>query len=305
MSCTTTGVDESARRVKIDALAENGDPHASEQRYHACHAGGMRDRVVVGSWVGQAPAESEAESGANQVAAQPEEPVSDPDPEAEAEPEPEPVADAPSPRETAARQPGEGPRMEDQVQAEPEEEEEEEDRFRLFYLEISAGYVWSNLGVIKNENFVPDIQKIEGSGYGFGAGAGFFISFLTLGIQAEWARHGAFDLGTVTLDLGIRLPTPHLEPYLRAGIGYAWLSNLDNFQEEGDAAIRGVAVDIGLGFDYMISPLVAVGIGGDMSLFNVRRKGVSGRPTTDIVLEDDGDAIGIQVSALLQLNLHF
>ncbi len=274
----------------------------------------------------QAPAESEAESGANQVAAQPEEPVSEPEPEpepapeaeAEAEPEAEaeaeagvgreaaPEADAaPSPRETAARQPGEGPRMEDQVQAEPEEAEEEEDRFRLFYLEISAGYVWSNLGVIKNENFVPDIQKIEGSGYGFGAGAGFFISFLTLGIQAEWARHGAFDLGTVTLDLGIRLPTPHLEPYLRAGIGYAWLSNLDNFQEEGDAAIRGVAVDIGLGFDYMISPLVAVGIGGDVSLFNVRRKGVSGRPTTDIVLEDDGDAIGIQVSALLQLNLHF
>lgn len=269
----------------------------------------------------QAPAESE---GANQVAAQPEESVSEPDPEPEAEPAPEAEAEAepdpatepaaeaeleadaaPSPRETAARQPGEGPRMEDQVQAEPEEAEEEEDRFRLFYLEISAGYVWSNLGVIKNENFVPDIQKIEGSGYGFGAGAGFFISFLTLGIQAEWARHGAFDLGTVTLDLGIRLPTPHLEPYLRAGIGYAWLSNLDNFQEEGDAAIRGVAVDIGLGFDYMISPLVAVGIGGDVSLFNVRRKGVSGRPTTDIVLEDDGDAIGIQVSALLQLNLHF
>ena len=194
--------------------------------------------------------------------------------------------------------------MEDQVEEDPAEEEEE-DRFRVFYLEVSAGYVWSNLGVIKNENFVPEIQKIEGSGYGFGAGAGFFVSFVTLGLQAEWARHGAFDLGTVTLDLGIRLPTPHLEPYLRVGIGYAWLANMDDFQLEDDDPIRGVAVDIGLGFDYMISPLVAIGVGGDVALFNVRRQGVSGRPTTDIVLEDDGDAIGIQVSAMLQLNLHF
>lgn len=224
---------------------------------------------------------------------------------ADSEPVSEPHVDpAPTPEDTARRQRHEGPRMEDQV-AEEADEEEEEDRFRLFYLEISAGYVWSHLGVIRNENFVPDIQKVKGSGYGFGAGFGFFVSFITLGVQAEWARHGAFDLGTVTLDLGIRLPTPHLEPYLRAGIGYAWLANMDQFQDEDDAAIRGVAVDVGLGFDYMITPLVAVGIAADAALFNVRRKGVSGRPTTDIVLEEDGDAIGIQVSALLQLNLHF
>ena len=223
----------------------------------------------------------------------------------EAPPQRETPEVAPTPARTARAAPAPGPRDEDTDGDSEAVDDEEEDRFRVFYLEVSAGYVWSNLGVIKNENFVPEIQKIKGSGYGFGAGAGFFVSFLTLGVQAEWARHGAFDLGTVTLDLGIRLPTPHLEPYLRAGIGYAWLSNMDEFQDEDDAAIRGVAVDIGLGFDYMISPLVAVGIAGDVALFNVRRRGVSGRPTTDIVLEDDGDAIGIQVSALLQLNLHF
>lgn len=265
------------------------------------------------SWVSaQAPSESaSSESASTESEAEPDaiaEPVDEveqSEPEPVAESEPERVDPTPTPEDTARRQPMEGPRLDDQVIEEPQEEEEEEDRFRVFYLEVAAGYVWSNLGVIKNENFVPDVQKIDGSGYGFGAGAGFFVSFVTLGIQAEWARHGSFDLGTVTLDLGIRLPTPHLEPYLRAGIGYAWLSNMDDFQDEDDAAIRGVAVDIGLGFDYMISPLVAVGVGGDVALFNVRRQGVSGRPTTDIVLEDDGDAIGIQVSAMVQLNLHF
>jgi len=260
------------------------------------------------SWVSaQAPSESastESEAEPDAIA-EPVDEVEQSEPEPVAESEPERVDPTPTPEDTARRQPMEGPRLDDQVTEEPQEEEEEEDRFRVFYLEVAAGYVWSNLGVIKNENFVPDVQKIDGSGYGFGAGAGFFVSFVTLGIQAEWARHGSFDLGTVTLDLGIRLPTPHLEPYLRAGIGYAWLSNMDDFQDEDDAAIRGVAVDIGLGFDYMISPLVAVGVGGDVALFNVRRQGVSGRPTTDIVLEDDGDAIGIQVSAMVQLNLHF
>ena len=31
---TSPRIDQSARGVEIDALTENGDPHASEQRYH-------------------------------------------------------------------------------------------------------------------------------------------------------------------------------------------------------------------------------------------------------------------------------
>ncbi|MEM1415190.1 MAG: hypothetical protein AAGH15_09830 [Myxococcota bacterium] len=224
----------------------------------------------------------------------------------------------PTPEE-AARTTTEVPPAEagDEASADENEEEEDDgDRLRLFYLEVSAGYSWINLGAIRNDNLVPDIEQIKSSGYAVGAGFGFFVSFLTLGIQAEVARHDGFDFGTAVLDLGIRIPTPLVEPYIRAGLGFAWLFNPSGglFEDaagavwEGRQAIRGVVLDVGLGFDFMINELVAIGVGADASLFNVRRSGADGSDVlspTSIRLEDDGDSIGVQVSALLQLSLHF
>lgn len=190
---------------------------------------------------------------------------------------------------------------------EAEDEEEEEDRFRFAYLEVSGGMSWINLAVINQDNFIPEFETLKGTGFAVGGGAGFFLSFVTLGLQAEYANHDGFDVGVVALDLGIRIPTPHIEPYLRVGVGYAWLFNLDGMMWPADVgSIRGVCADIGLGFDFMITHLIAVGIGVDAALFNVRRSGVSGAPRVGtVVLEEDGDAVGVQVSALAQLNLHF
>jgi len=217
-----------------------------------------------------------------------------------------------TPRRAAATNASRAPRRRPAAVPTDDEPEEEEDRFRFAYLEASVGYSWINMAVIKQENFVPEFQTLEGSGFAVGGGAGFFISFVTLGLQAEWANHNGFDVGTVSLDLGIRIPTPFIEPYLRAGLGYVWLFDLEASDPmTGDQlwteapSIRGVVVDIGLGFDFMITPLVAVGIGADVALFNVSRSG--GNPTNPgmVTLEDDGDAVGVQVSALAQLNLHF
>ena len=158
---------------------------------------------------------------------------------------------------------------------------------------------------MREDNLIPDIDTLDDSGYAIGGGAGFFVSFITLGVQAEVAMHSNFSLGTVLLDLGIRLPTKHLEPYLRFGIGYAWLFN-NSLIPGMDLTIRGVAANFGIGFDYMISPLVAIGIGGDATVFNVRRNGINGAPViTNVDLSEEGDAIGLQVSVLGQLSLHF
>jgi hypothetical protein len=178
-------------------------------------------------------------------------------------------------------------------------------RRRFFYLEASAGYSWVKLGLIRENNLVPDVERLNDTGYAIEGGAGFFVSFITLGIQAEVAMHSNFNLGTVLLDLGIRLPTKHLEPYFRFGIGYAWLFN-SNLIPGVNETIRGVAANLGIGFDYMVSPLFAIGVGGDATLFNVRRSGVNGVPAiTDIDISEEGDAIGLQISALVQLSLHF
>lgn len=233
--------------------------------------------------------------------------------------DPSPSTQAPAPQESvapaaAARAQSRNPEPRrapppDEPPVEEEELDEDEDdgdRTRLFYVEASAGYTWANLGVVRNDNLVPEIQRLEGHGYALGAGAGFFIKFLTLGLVFEFADHDAFDLGTLTLDLGIRIPTPFIEPYLRVGIGYAWMFGLEEFREESDSPIRGVAVDLGAGFDFQISDLVAIGIGVDVALFNVRRSGVDGAPTSlDIELGEDGDAIGVNVSGLASVSFHF
>lgn len=178
-------------------------------------------------------------------------------------------------------------------------------RRRFFYLEASAGYSWVNLGLVRETNLVADIERLKDTGYAFEVGAGFFVSFITLGIQAEVAMHSNFSLGTVLLDLGIRLPTKHLEPYFRFGIGYAWLFN-SNLIPNVNETIRGVAANLGIGFDYMVSPLFAIGVGADATLFNVRRAGISGVPSPiNVDLSDEGDAIGLQITALVQLSLHF
>ena len=217
---------------------------------------------------------------------------------------------APTPLQAAATEPSRASSPSPAERAD-EEEPEAEDRFRFMYLELSAGYSWINLAVLKEQDFVPEFQKIEGSGFSLGGGAGFFISFLTLGIQADWANHDGFDVGTASLDLGIRIPTPHVEPYLRAGVGYAWLFNLEATDASGAAlwseapTIRGVAFDFGVGLDIMISRLVAIGLGVDVGVFNVNREGGRLANPTGVTLEDNGDAVGIQVSGLVQLNLHF
>lgn len=178
-------------------------------------------------------------------------------------------------------------------------------RLRVFYLELSGGYSWVKLGLLRETNLVPDVTRLNESGYTVGGGLGFFISFVTLGVQAQVARHDSFDLGTVMLDLGIRLPTRHLEPYFRFGIGYAWLFN-NNIIPGMSLDVRGVAANLGFGFDYMITPLIAIGVGADATLFNVRRAGVNGAPIiTSIDLSEDGDAVGVQISALAQLSFHF
>jgi len=190
------------------------------------------------------------------------------------------------------------------------EEDDETDvgrhnRLRLFYLEFSGGYSWVKLGLLREDNLVPDIARLDESGFTVGGGLGFFISFVTLGVHGQMARHDSFDLGTVLLSLGIRLPTRHLEPYLRVGLGYAWLFNNDLIPGQS-MNIRGVAANLGFGFDYMISPLVAIGVGADATVFNVRRGGVSGAPIiSNIDLSEEGDAVGVQISALVQLSLHF
>lgn len=192
--------------------------------------------------------------------------------------------------------------------------EEVEERTRRFYVEVSGGYTWINLAQIRENNLIPEPELMKTQGPAVGGGAGLFWHALTLGAQAELSFHDFFNLGTLAFDIGFRIPTPHVEPYFRAGFGYAWMWNIDpqglGFEMgTGDIpTIHGIVFDLGFGLDVMITDLIAIGVGVDAAGFSLRRKAdslASAIPDPSFDELEPGDALGVQISALAQLSLHF
>ncbi len=194
-----------------------------------------------------------------------------------------------------------------------EEDAEDDDRVRLFYLEVAAGYTWINLGQFRDDNISPEIVRIEGSGVGVSGGAGLQLAFVTLGLQGEWARYPDFDLGTLALDVGFRFPIPLFQPYLRVGLGYGWVLNVDEHGAMGEfpqgvEGIQGLVADAGIGIDITLTDLFSVNLGFDAAFLAVNREpssitGFAGDPT--FVPDADGEALGLQLSLLAGINLRF
>ncbi|MBC7174033.1 MAG: hypothetical protein H5U40_16445, partial [Polyangiaceae bacterium] len=117
------------------------------------------------------------------------------------------------------------------IAPEPEPESparaDDEERFRAFYVEAAVGYTWIDLAQFSSDNLVPDLVRVQGNGLAVAAGAGLQVAFLTFGLEGEWARYPDFDFGTLSLDLGFRLPVPVVQPYFRVGLGYGWILNVD------------------------------------------------------------------------------
>ena len=185
------------------------------------------------------------------------------------------------------------------------DEDEDSERKRRFYLEASAGYNWVHIEAINQDNFLPAGTASADHGAAVGGGFGFFVGAFTLGGQMEWAMHSNFDLGTVALDIGFRIPSPHVEPYFRIGGGYAWMANVAvSGLELGN--VHGGLIDVGAGFDFQINDLVAIGAGADFAFFLMRRGGIiGGIDTGNIDTTLDGTAVGYQISVLGSVSLHF
>lgn len=193
--------------------------------------------------------------------------------------------------------------------ARDDDEDDDGERRRFFWIDAAIGYSYINLVALNQDNFVPEPDLASSSGMTAEAGLGIQFSVVRLGLAGTYSRYQGFDAATAELDLGIVIPLPIVQPYIETGIGYGWIGNVGLENMVGltaDASIDGIAVDLGLGVDFVLSDLVQLGVGVDASLLNLQRQKVTALGTiTGFDFTQDGSALGIQVHGVARLTLQF
>jgi hypothetical protein len=191
----------------------------------------------------------------------------------------------------------------------------------FLFIQAEGGYSTVDLtGLSSNGRLLPTLMETRQSGYGGGATVGFRSWIFAVAAHGDISRFPGsgtdpgFDLGQVMLEGQLRLPVPVVEPYLRVGLGYAWLGafQLNSMYMDSTSDIHGFTGKVGAGLDIWLGKYITVGAGADLSIMNLRRGGVmrdnSVCPQTDptcVELRMDGDAVGWLLMLHVQAGIHF
>lgn len=177
------------------------------------------------------------------------------------------------------------------------------------WLEGGGGVSYANLKAIKQDNFLPGLVDVVQTGGHFSFGAGMrFLRFLAFGARFGYSVFDTFGLGTVGAEVGLRIPIAFLEPYLRAGFGYAWMGS-PNYNSPGvqDAEIFGYHAELDVGLDFFIGKYVSLGAGIAANILNLTRRSFDANPAgaTTFDFTQEGNAVGLQLRGHAHAALHF
>jgi hypothetical protein len=192
-----------------------------------------------------------------------------------------------------------------------------------------------DLGALSSTGrLLPTLTEFRGTGYSGGLTIGFRSGLFAIAANGHIARfdgsgmnrtiladpstemitQAGFDIGQLMAEAQLRLPVPIVEPYVRAGFGYAWLGSfeLNEMYRSSTSDIHGWTAKLGMGADIWLGKIFTVGAGVDFSVLNLRRGGVM-RPETEcpttnptcVELSMDGDSVGLLVHFHVQAGLHF
>lgn len=190
----------------------------------------------------------------------------------------------------------------------PEEPEGDGRAADVVWVEAIGGYGFVNMRAISYENLYPSVVELTGAGFAAGLAAGVRISFLSIGGRATLASYTGFEVGTAAVEVTLRLPTPVVEPYIRAGFGYGWLGTA-NYDEPtlSETSVYGYVIQGAVGIDIYLGKVVAIGGGFDVDVLNMSRQQLSTMPVSPagVDLTKDGNAVGLQIRGHVALSLHF
>ena len=174
----------------------------------------------------------------------------------------------------------------------------------FFYLEAETGFQYTSLESLSvKRNVVPGIVRREDVGGILGAAAGVRLLFLTLGPRVRVGQFQDWDLWTLALELGWRVPIGALEPYMRIGGGYARLGRAFDAVRgnRGSVTIQGYTARLTAGADYFITPAFTFGASVAGEVVGMYRPGLD---WNDEVYKLDGTSAGVAVTGTLGLGLH-
>ena len=181
------------------------------------------------------------------------------------------------------------------------------------YVDVAGGGQLAALDALGGGGtLLPWTETTSGFGPALSAGAGVRLLYLTLGPRFRYAHFGDFDLWTLNLDVGWRIPLGRLEPYVVVGGGFAKLGSANRYgapaaYTANDVSITGFDVRLGGGIDYYVSNTFSVGGSLNAELLRLVRSGAV-LPAPDSMLpsySQEGSGVGLVVTAAAVLGLHF
>jgi hypothetical protein len=184
----------------------------------------------------------------------------------------------------------------------------------FFYFDVGGGGQLAALTALSQSGtLVPASDKTTAFGPYFAAGAGLRLLFLTIGPRFRYAHFTDWDLWSLNLDLGWRIPLGSLEPYAMLGGGFSKLGrSAEGVTGIGDVSVTGFNVRLGGGVDYYVSNVFSVGGTLQAELMRLARGATSAPPpspsdpnATPSPFASDASGLGLVVSAGAVLGLHF
>lgn len=173
--------------------------------------------------------------------------------------------------------------------------------FDILWFGPEVGVSVVDLKMISYDQLLPEQIDVRETGLGFGAAAGVKLKILSVGLHLAVGQFTNFDVWAINLDGQLRIPLGFVEPYLRLGIGYAFLGSF-----QGRVDMQGVTVDgwdaqAGFGIDLYPSDFFSFGAGVDFTILNLSRT----KSITAVDLTQDGAAVGVAVFLQAKAALHF
>ena len=162
-----------------------------------------------------------------------------------------------------------------------------------------------------NDLLDPKLVKTSQTGLVYGAGVGVRILVFTAGVRFRLGSFSEWQLWTLNLEGGLRIPIGSLEPYFTVGGGYASLGSFSTTAPASSKAdVKGFNARVGAGLDYYLSNTFSVGgnLSGDL-LFLSRSKVAEADASTSgdeaAVYAKDGSSIGAGATLTAVVGLHF
>lgn len=138
------------------------------------------------------------------------------------------------------------------------------------------------------------------TGLGWGAAVGVRFLYFVAGAHFRLSALDAFDLWTLTADLGLKVPFGNFEPYATLAVGYAGVSGLDASGTTFGAG--GIPLRLALGGDYYLSDYISVGASVSGEFLFLSRDPVAGAAGS---LGSSGGALGTALLLSGVFGLHF